>query len=179
LRDGGFGPFRVVAPAGSGWDKRRITLGQWDKATPNPDILSIDSLGKMQHWRVWSAGTPLLAGEIGTGWAKYDIAILDYKYNGVAGVVFRDGVKMFWVPRDSKGKVYPTSSSRVQIASGGWGSCVQFAVVTGHWRHYNGIVWKDSLGTLRYTSNLNSTLLGGNMTYDKSLATYRIAGTSK
>lgn len=179
LREGGFGDFKFVAAAGSGWDTRRITVGLWDKVTAAPDVLSIDSTGKLQHWRVWSAGTPLLAGEIGTGWAKYDIAILDYNYNGVTGLVFKEGAKMFWVPRGADGKVTPTSSSRVEIASGGWSSCVEFAVVTAHWRKYNGIVWKDSLGTLRYTSNLSSALLGGNKSYGTSLATYRIAGTSK
>lgn len=179
LREGGFEDFTIIAPAGSGWDTRRITVGLWDKVTVYPDILSIDSTGKLQHWRVWSAGTPTLVGDIGTGWSKFDTAMLDYQYNGVMGLVFKEGAKMFWVPRGTDGKVYPTSTSRVEIAAGGWSSCVEFAVVTGHWRKYNGIVWKDSLGLLRYTSNLSSTLLGGNKSYDTSLANYRIAGTSK
>lgn len=179
LREGGFGDFTFSAPAGSGWDTRRITVGPWDEVTAAPDILSIDSTGKLQQWRVWSAGNVTLVGDIGTGWAKYDIAMLDYYYNGVNGLVFKEGAKMFWVPRGTDGKVYPTSASRIEIASGGWSSCMEFATVSGHWRKYNGVVWKDSLGTLRYISNLSSTILGGSKSYDTSIANYRLAGTSK
>lgn len=179
IRTGGFEEPIVVSKAGMGWDTKRITTGMWDSSTVFNDLLSIDSAGRLEQWRVWSTGSVGLVKEIGTGWSKYDIAIFDYKYDGVPGLVFRDGAKMFWVPRDATGRVSPTSASRVEIAAGGWSSCVEFAAVKNHWRSYNGIVWKDTSGTLRYTSNLSSASLGGNKEYGTSLASYRLGGTSK
>jgi hypothetical protein len=176
LRQGGFdADFTVVAA--TGWDTKRITVGMWDASTQFPDVLSIDASGKLEQWKVSSAGAVTLVKALGTGWANYDIAVLDYKYDGVPGVVFREGVKMFWLAQGLG--MTPTSSTRVEIASGGWSNCVEFAVVTNHYRSYNGIVWKDSTGLLRYTSNGSSTMLGGNFSYDTALASYRIGGTSK
>jgi hypothetical protein len=179
IRTGGFGESIVVSKAGMGWDTKRITTGMWDSSTVFNDLLSIDSSGRLEQWRVWSTGSVGLVKEIGTGWGKYDIAMFDYKYDGVMGLIFREGAKMFWVPRDATGRVSPTSASRVEIAAGGWSSCVEFAAVKNHWRSYNGVVWKDSAGTLRYTSNLSSASLGGNKEYGTSLASYRLGGTSK
>lgn len=177
LPQGGFEEFKIIGT--SGWNLRRITVGAWDKDATYPGLLSIDPSGNLEHWKVSSTGNVSLVKRIGTEWQDYDIALLDLKYNGVPGIVAREGAAMFWYPRSSTGYVYRSATTRVELASGGWSQCQEFASLQGHWRSYNGIVWKDSSGLLRYTSNLTSTALGGNMTYDTNLASYRLGGTSK
>lgn len=180
LREGGYSTeFTILQPVGSGWDKKRMTVGRWTSGLTLPEILAINPTGNLEQWRGTSTAGVILIKLMGDGWGSRDIGILDLRYDGKPGIVFREGAKMVWVPRDSSGNCSPTVTTRVEIATSGWSSATEFAVVTNHFRTYNGIVWKDTTETLRYTSNLKSQLLSGIQNYGYTLKGYRLGGTSK
>lgn len=180
LREGGYSDqFTIIQPAGSGWDTKRITVGRWTSGLSLPEILAINTAGNLEQWRGTSTASVILIKLMGRSWGNLDIGILDLRYDGKPGIVFREGAKMIWVPQDASGNCSPTDTTRVEIATSGWSSASEFTVVTNHFRAYNGIVWKDTTETLRYTSNLNSQLLSGIQNYGYALKGYRLGGTSK
>ena len=180
LREGGYSNvFTIIQPAGSGWDKRRMTVGHWTSGVTLPEILAINTEGNLEQWRGTSTAAAILIKVMGRGWGSRDIGILDLRYDNKPGIVFREGAKMIWIPRDASGNVSPTNTTREEIATAGWSSAAEFTVVTNHFRAYNGIVWKDNTETLRYTSNLKSQLLSGIQNYGYTLKGYRLGGTSK
>ena len=180
LREGGYNnTFTIIKPAGSGWDKKRMTVGSWTPGLTLPEILAINPAGDLEQWRGTSTASIILIKLMGQKWGNLDIGILDLRYDGKPGIVFREGSKMIWIPRDASGNVSPMSATRVVIATGGWSNAKEFTIVRSHFRSYNGIVWKDSYENLRYTSNLNSQLLSGIQNYGLTLQGYRLGGTSK
>ena len=172
LPAGGFEPFVTISA--SGWANRRITVGQWNYAYSRPAVISIDTAGDMVMWQVSTSLGLNAPKKLGSGWKVQQFAILDKNYNESPGMLVKDGAGLFWYPNTA---IMNQSSTRETLAGGGFSGSARFTVVKKHRYNYNGVVWHENNGTLRYISNVSGKM-SGILNYGITWTNYRLGGTS-
>lgn len=172
LPQGGFEPSVTIST--SGWANQRITVGRWNYAYSRPAIISVDTAGTMNMWQVSTSLGLYAPKKLGTGWKIQQFAIMDKNYNDTPGLLVKDGAGLFWYPNTA---IMNPSSARETLASSGFSGSTKFTVVQKHRYGYNGVLWHDSTGTLRYMSNVAGKM-SGILSYGITWVNYRLGGAS-
>ncbi|WP_343318014.1 cell wall-binding repeat-containing protein [Arthrobacter sp. TMP15] len=173
LPTGGFASPNTLA--GEGWGSHQIAIGLWLNSSNYPQIVSKSETGVLQQWPNTSGNFLGSPKQIGQGWGKLDVKMIDFDGDGKQDLLAQDASGSMIVYR-SNGNGAFVYEARKNVATG-WSKYTSLSTAKGFTSSTaRGLIRRSATGVLDYIDVAETGKFGASKVIGSGWNSYLIAG---